>query len=114
MARCAFCVTGTTCGSLPVGRVSGISLRLHVTFLLFLALIGYSGFVEGGFEVAKWSLALISSIFICVLLHELGHSIVAQQLGIQVRSITLLPIGGVAGLKSIPENPWHEIAITRN
>jgi Zn-dependent protease/predicted transcriptional regulator len=45
-------------------------------------------------------------------LHELGHSIVAQQLGVQVKSITLLPIGGVAALRNIPEHPWHEIAIT--
>ncbi len=46
------------------------------------------------------------------MLHELGHSVVAQQLGVVVKSITLLPIGGVAALRSIPENPWHEIAIT--
>jgi Zn-dependent protease/CBS domain-containing protein len=55
---------------------------------------------------------MFSSVFACIALHELGHSVVAQQLGVQVKSITLLPIGGVAALRSIPENPWHEIAIT--
>ena len=98
--------------SVPIGRVSGITLRLHVTFLIFLAFIGYGGFVEEGWRGAAWALAMFGSIFACVVLHELGHSIVAQQLGVQVKSITLLPIGGVAGLRNIPEHPWHEIAIT--
>ncbi len=98
--------------SVPIGRVSGITLRLHVTFLLFLAFIGYGGFMEAGWGGAGWAVAMFGSIFACVVLHELGHSIVAQQLGVQVKSITLLPIGGVAALRNIPEQPWHEIAIT--
>ena len=98
--------------SLPIGRVFGISLRLHVTFLAFLAFIAYAGFAEAGPSGAGWAVAMFSSIFACIALHELGHSVVAQQLGVKVRSITLLPIGGVAALHSMPENPWHEIAIT--
>ena len=98
--------------SVPIGRVFGITLRLHVTFLLFLAFIGYGGFEEEGWGGATWAVALFGSIFACVALHELGHSVVAKQLGVQVKSITLLPIGGVAALRNIPENPWHEIAIT--
>jgi Zn-dependent protease/predicted transcriptional regulator len=98
--------------SVTVGRVFDITLRLHVTFLLFLGFIGYAGFMEVGMQGAVWALSLFSSIFACVALHELGHGVVAQQLGVQVKSITLLPIGGVAALRSIPENPWHEIAIT--
>ena len=98
--------------SVSIGRVFGITLRLHVTFLLFLAFIGYGGLVEDGWGGAAWAVALFSSIFACIALHELGHSVVAQQLGVQVKSITLLPIGGVAALRNIPENPWHEIAIT--
>jgi Zn-dependent protease/predicted transcriptional regulator len=85
---------------------------LHVTFLIFLAFIGYGGLMEEGWSGAAWAVALFSSIFACIALHELGHSVVAQQLGVQVKSITLLPIGGVAALRNIPENPWHEIAIT--
>jgi Zn-dependent protease/predicted transcriptional regulator len=57
-------------------------------------------------------LLYICLIFVCIALHELGHSVVAQQLDVEVKSITLLPIGGVAALRQIPENPWHEIAIT--
>jgi len=98
--------------SLPIGRISGISLRLHVTFLIFLAFVAYAGFADRGLTGAAWAVAMFTSVFACVILHELGHSLVAQQLGVQVRSITLLPIGGVAALRNIPENPWHEIAIT--
>jgi Zn-dependent protease/CBS domain-containing protein len=98
--------------SFPVGRVLGISVRLHVTFVLLLGFIGYGGFIQAGPSGAIWSLAWLCSIFACIVLHELGHSVVAQQLDVQVKSITLLPIGGVAALRRIPENPWHEIAIT--
>ncbi len=98
--------------SVTIGRVFGITLRLHVTFLLFLAFIGYVGFVEQGMQGAAWALSLFCSIFVCIALHELGHSVIAQLLGVEVKSITLLPIGGVAALRNIPENPWHEIAIT--
>ncbi len=98
--------------SLPLGRLFGISLRLHVTFLLLVAWVGYDALYYGGPVAAKWQLARLLLVFVCIALHELGHSVVAQQLGVQVKSITLLPIGGVAALRNIPENPWHEIAIT--
>lgn len=98
--------------SVPIGRVFGITLRLHVTFLIFLAFIAYGGFADEGLTGAGWAVAMFIAIFACIALHELGHSVVAQQLGVQVKSITLLPIGGIAALRSIPENPWHEIAIT--
>jgi stage IV sporulation protein FB len=98
--------------SIPIGRVFGITLRLHVTFLIFLAFIAYESFMEAGLNGAGWAVGMFSAIFACIALHELGHSVVAQQLGVQVKSITLLPIGGVASLRNIPENPWHEIAIT--
>lgn len=98
--------------SINVGRISGIALRLHVTFLLMLLVIAYQGYAMAGGRGAFWSLALICAVFTCIVLHELGHSLVAQKLGVEVRSITLLPIGGVAALRTIPENPWHEIAIT--
>jgi len=97
--------------SLKIGRVSGIALQLHLTLLLLVVWIGYVGFVEMGMRGALWSVALVVGILACIMLHELGHSLVAQQWGVQVRSITLLPIGGVAALKGLPEKPWHEMAI---
>jgi Zn-dependent protease/predicted transcriptional regulator len=98
--------------SFPIGRLFGISLRLHLTFLMLLAWVGFEAFGYGGVMAAQWELLRVSLIFACIVFHELGHSVVAQALGVQVKSITLLPIGGVAALRSIPENPWHEIAIT--
>lgn len=98
--------------SFPIGRVFGISLRMHVTFLLLLAFVGYLGYQTAGAVGAQVQLLRICLVFLCVVLHELGHSIVALQLGVEVKSITLLPIGGVAALRTLPENPWHEIAIT--
>ena len=98
--------------SIPIGRVFGITVRLHVTFLMLLAWVGFEAFSFGGASAAKWEVLQVSLVFACIVLHELGHSVVAQQLGVEVKSITLLPIGGVAALRSIPENPWHEIAIT--
>jgi len=84
-------------------------LRLHVTFLIFLGWIALSA---SSAAAAQWELLRVSLIFLCIGLHELGHSLVAQQLGVSVSSITLLPIGGVAALRRLPENSWHEIAIT--
>ena len=95
--------------SFSIGRIAGISLRVHVTLLLFLGWIALSA---SSVAAAQWELLRVSLIFVCIGLHELGHSLVAQQLGVTVRSITLLPIGGVAALRRLPENSWHEIAIT--
>ena len=98
--------------SVPIGRVFGIMVRLHVTFLMLLVAFGVAGYADSGMAGAGWSLALMCSMFTCVVIHELGHSVVAQKLGVPVSSITLLPIGGVAALRKLPEQPWHEIAIT--
>lgn len=98
--------------SFPIGQIAGIAIRLHVTFFILLAFIGFSSYQTAGLGAAVWTLSFICGVFGCVVLHELGHSLVAQQLGVAVRSITLLPIGGVAALRRLPEHPWHEIAIT--
>jgi Zn-dependent protease len=58
------------------------------------------------------ALALVVTLFGCVLLHELGHSLAALYYRVPVRQITLYPIGGVAGLASMPTNPKKELVIT--
>ncbi|MFH1026966.1 MAG: site-2 protease family protein [Pseudomonadota bacterium] len=98
--------------SVPVGRVLGIPIRIHLTFLLLLAWIAWLGWGVNGLSSSLWAVALILCLFACVVLHELGHSVVAIRFGAEVRSVTLLPIGGVATMKSIPEKPYQELLVS--
>jgi len=90
-------------GSIRLLRVAGISINIHISFLLLLAL-----FASGGL---KW-LFIIISVFFFVTLHELCHSLAARQFGIRVSEITLLPIGGVASMTRMPEKPSQEFLIS--
>lgn len=64
--------------------------------------------------VVRWSISVISALllFISVLLHEFSHSLVAQKLGIEINSIVLFVFGGVAQMKSEPEDPKSEFYIS--
>ena len=97
--------------SLPIGSILGIHLRLHWTFLAFIGWLGYEGWQDSGWLGAGALVGIMLTLFFCVLLHELGHSIPAMRYGVRVPSITLLPIGGVASMSAIPENPWQEFVI---
>src|SRR5215207_6434129 len=100
-------------GSFKIGRFSGIDVKVHWTFLLLLAFFAFLGYqTSGSLAGALTPIAVIVALFICVLLHEFGHSLVAQRLGIEIHSITLLPIGGVSNLESLPEKPSDEVKIT--
>jgi stage IV sporulation protein FB len=97
--------------SLPIGTVFGTVIRIHVTFLLFLAFIGATAYARGGQAVAVQSVLYIVLLFLCVLLHEFGHVFAARRYGVQTPDITLLPIGGVARLERVPEEPGQELVI---
>jgi Zn-dependent protease len=100
-------------GSFKIGRFSGIDVRVHWTFLVLLAFFAFIGYqTSGSLAGAFTPTALIVALFLCVLLHEFGHSLVAQRLGLEIHSITLLPIGGVSNLESLPEKPSDEVKIT--
>src|SRR5918994_962380 len=100
-------------GSFKIGRFSGIDVKVHWTFLLLLAFFAFLGYqTSGSLAGALTPTALIVALFICVLLHEFGHSLVAQRLGLEIHSITLLPIGGVSNLESLPEKPSDEVKIS--
>ena len=90
--------------SWKLGRVAGIDLFLHPTFLFILA---FPGVVQGGFE----AILLVLSVFGCVLLHEFGHALMARRFGIETEDITLYPIGGVARLHRLPRSPGAELMI---
>lgn len=97
--------------SLNIGSVSGTAVRIHITFLLFLAWIFGASYVSGGAGAAWTSLIFILLVFLCVLLHEFGHIFTARAFGVQTPDVVLLPIGGVARLERIPEKPLEEFLI---
>ena len=97
--------------SITIGNIAGTAVRVHVTFLLFLAWIGLSAFSRGGGDAATQNLVFIVALFGCVLLHEFGHIFMARRFGIKTPEVTLLPIGGVASLERMPEDPRQELAV---
>jgi stage IV sporulation protein FB len=97
--------------SLTIARIAGTEIRIHVTFLIFLAWIGFAYYQAGGPEAAVRGLVFILLLFLSVLLHELGHVAAARRFGIQTPDITLLPIGGVARLRRMPRKPIQEIVV---
>ena len=97
--------------SISLGSVSGIRIRVHLTFVLFLLWIGAAFWNAGGMTAAANGLAYILLLFLCVVLHEFGHILTARRFGSQTLDVVLLPIGGVARMKSIPEKPGQELAV---
>ncbi|MFL5804391.1 MAG: tetratricopeptide repeat protein, partial [Roseiflexaceae bacterium] len=96
--------------SLRIARIDGTDIKVHWSFVLvipyFLNLTRPSSL--GGVLL---SLGVLLLLFVCIALHELGHSVVAGRLGIPTRSIVLWPLGGFAVLSRAPERPLHQLAI---
>lgn len=99
--------------SLTLGQIHGIDVRVHPTFaLVFLWIVYHWGIVEGGgFSSIVLGMLLCGFVFAFVLMHEFGHSLMAQHYGIRVRDITLVPFGGVARVEHIPTRPSAEALI---
>lgn len=95
-----------------MGRVADIDLYVHATFLILIGYFGLSYYqLRHDFRDVKNGLVFIGAFFFIVLLHELGHALAARRYGIETRDITLLPIGGVARLERMPEQPVQEIVV---
>jgi Zn-dependent protease len=97
--------------SIPVGRIFGIEIRVHLTFLFLLVFVWSIGTAAQDATAALRGLALVGIIFGSVVLHELGHALVARGSGIPAKGIILLPIGGVTILDEAhaipdPVNAW--------
>lgn len=98
--------------SWKVGRLFGIPVYLHTTFLLLMGFILLAQWREGGNLVAAIGAVLfILAIFATIVLHELGHALTARRFGIRTKDITLLPIGGIARLERMPDVPRHELCV---
>jgi Zn-dependent protease/CBS domain-containing protein len=97
--------------SIPLGRVAGTAIRVHVTFFLLLLWIGMVAGAQGGAAAAWQGVIFILLVFVCVVLHEFGHILMARHFGVTTSDITLLPIGGVARLSRIPERPGQELLV---
>jgi Zn-dependent protease len=87
--------------------------------LLLLVYVGIEGWrtdpdggSPDGWTGVFWNVTIVVAFFICVILHELGHSFAAMHFGVQVRRILLMPIGGMAEFDSIPRQPAREVLIT--
>ena len=96
--------------SWKIGRLWGIDIYMHVTFLLIIGWVVISYWLQ----FHNWSSVLggvifILALFACVVLHEYGHALTARRFGVKTRDITLYPIGGVARLERIPEDPIQEL-----
>jgi Zn-dependent protease/predicted transcriptional regulator len=97
--------------SYRVASIAGIDINVHVTFGLILIFGAVQWGVPYGPRGALFGVLLMIVLFACVVLHEIGHSLVAQAFGIPVRNITLLPIGGVSQMEKNPDTPGHELLI---
>src|SRR5919197_213210 len=97
--------------SLTLGRFGPTTLRVHLTFFLLLAWIGFAAWQKGGAPAATASVLFITLIFGCVVLHEFGHILMARRFGIETPDVTLYPIGGVARMARMPEKPTQELAV---
>jgi len=85
-------------------RIFGVRIRIHPTFIWLLIIF----YLIDGPQTVLWLLV----VFTFVVLHELSHSLVARAHGIPVRDITLLPIGGMARMGAMPEDPRTEFLIS--
>ncbi len=100
--------------SIRVATIRGIDIRVHITFLFIVLWAAFNwGIVRpGGWPGMIYGVVFIGLVFLCVILHELAHSLLAQAFGVRVRGITLLPIGGVAQMESVPGRPYQELLMS--
>ena len=79
--------------------------------MLFLVWLGVIFYRQGGAEAAWQGTMFIMLIFLCVLLHELGHVFAARRYGVKTRDVTLWPFGGISSMERMPDKPSEELIV---
>lgn len=98
--------------SLYLGKYAGIKVFIHWTFSLLLLWIAVSGVRSGQTnEQIGWTILFILAVFLCVTLHEFGHALMAKRFNFKTKYITLLPIGGLAQMEKLPDDPKQELLV---
>ena len=99
---------------LKLMRIAGVDIYLHWTYWLVPVYIIYSTriFGEQSWFVAGVLLFLLLNLSLCVLLHELGHALMARRFGATTKDIIITPVGGLARLAGMPKNPFQEFLIS--
>jgi Zn-dependent protease len=106
-------------GGIRIGRVFGVDIVIHISWFAILAFFAFSlatGFFPAAYDwptSANWIVAVVATLllFVSVLAHELGHSLVAARQGIPVKGITLFILGGVASIERDPSSPGREVVM---
>jgi Zn-dependent protease/CBS domain-containing protein len=98
--------------SLKIFSILGIPVELHISFLLLMGFIYALAILNLIPGVNLQAALLITLLFVTVVLHELGHSYLAQKYGIRIERIILLPIGGVSTMEELPKEPGQELRIS--
>lgn len=94
-----------------IARVGETEIKVHVTFLALVAWYGWTAYAAGGGPAAVDAVVFLLALFACVLLHEFGHIRMARRFGVRTPEVLLLPIGGLARLERMPEEPKQELLI---
>jgi stage IV sporulation protein FB len=94
-----------------IGRIAGTEIKVHLTFVLFLIWWAVGGYQQAGTAGALVAALWLVAVFVCILLHEFGHILMARRFGVRTPDVILLPIGGVARMERIPEEPKQELLI---
>ncbi|HXE57816.1 MAG TPA: site-2 protease family protein [Gemmatimonadales bacterium] len=93
-----------------IARVAGTDIKVHATFL-FLIILALPALRHGGWPAFIEQLLFFLALFLCILLHEFGHILMARRFGVRTPDVILLPIGGVARLERLPDAPKQEFLI---
>src|SRR5680860_530402 len=96
-----------------IGHFQGIEVRIHpsMVFVLVWAVYHWGYAARGGLTSIAYGLVFVGAVFTLVLLHELGHGLMARQFHLRVRDVTLLPFGGVAHIEQMPSSPRKEALV---